>query len=510
MILIEKCYEAVVLSLEFIAYSDQFARLNSFLKHHTIVNIRVDLTQRFIWRSGDMSQAMRSMIQKYNVPGPRYTSYPTVPYWQEVDFSLQAWQDSLKQSFLQSNQSEGISLYIHLPYCESLCTFCGCHKQVTKRHEVEQPYIQAVLKEWDLYCQLLVEKPLIKEIHLGGGTPTFFSPEHLTQLIEGILAQANVAPEHEFSFEGHPNNTTQKHLQALYDVGFRRVSYGVQDYNENVQKAIHRIQPFEHVQKATAWAREIGYTSVSHDLVFGLPFQSLEDVLNTIDQTHRLRPDRLALYSYAHVPWIKGNGQRGFKDADVPKDELKRQCYEEAKHKLLEHGYHEIGMDHFALDSDGMYQAFRQGALHRNFMGYTASKTQVMIGLGVSSISDSWYSFAQNEKKIEDYYARLAANEIPVVKGHILNVEDLKVRQHILNLMCRFTTSWADVEMQFAEIDEVLVQLAEMAQDGLIEIQDTSVTVLEKGKPFVRNICMAFDLRLKRKMPESRIFSMTI
>lgn len=451
-----------------------------------------------------------SLIQKYNIPGPRYTSYPTVPYWEEAQFSLEQWKQTLKTSFAESNSTEGISLYIHLPFCESLCTFCGCHKRVTKKHEMEQPYIQAVLKEWSLYCDLLEEKPCIKEIHLGGGTPTFFSPVHLTQMIKGILAQAETAEQYEFSFEGHPNNTTREHLQALYDLGFRRVSYGVQDYNETVQKAIHRIQPFEHVEQVTQWAREIGYSSISHDLVFGLPFQNLDDVLNTIDQTNRLRPDRLAFYSYAHVPWIKGNGQRGFKDHDVPKDEVKRQCYEEGKNKLLAQGYHEIGMDHFALENDAMYQSFQAGTLHRNFMGYTASKTQVMIGLGISSISDSWYSFAQNEKKLEDYYARLENNEIPVYRGHILSAEDLMIRRHILNLMCSFQTSWADPSMQFPELAEVLGQLEEMRDDGLLEIKPQSLRVTEQGKAFVRNICMAFDLHLKRRRPESRIFSMTI
>ncbi|WP_104505433.1 oxygen-independent coproporphyrinogen III oxidase [Acinetobacter indicus] len=457
-----------------------------------------------------MLKPASSLVQKYNVPGPRYTSYPTVPYWEEASFSREAWQQSLQRAFAESNASEGISLYIHLPFCESLCTFCGCHKRVTKRHEVEQPYIQAVLKEWDLYCQLLPDRPMIKEIHLGGGTPTFFSVAHLQQLIQGILAKAIVAPEHEFSFEGHPNNTTHEHLQALYDLGFRRVSYGVQDYNEKVQKAIHRIQPYEHVQRVTEWARDIGYTSISHDLVFGLPFQNLDDVLNTIQQTTQLNPDRLAFYSYAHVPWIKGNGQRGFKDDDVPKDELKRTLYEEGKKKLLAHGYHEIGMDHFALKSDAMYQAFQQGSLHRNFMGYTASKTQLMIGLGLSSISDSWYSFAQNEKTLEDYYARLEQNEIPVFRGHVLTAEDLMIRRHILNLMCSFQTSWAEPEMQFPELPEVLKQLEEMQEDGLLTLFEDHLQVTEQGKPFVRNICMAFDLRLKRKVPSTRIFSMTI
>lgn len=451
-----------------------------------------------------------SLVQKYNVPGPRYTSYPTVPYWGDSTFSLELWKQSLKKSFDESNLKEGISLYIHLPFCESLCTFCGCHKRVTKRHEVEQPYIKAVLKEWDLYCELLINKPVIKEIHLGGGTPTFFSVEHIQQLIQGILNKSDIAEVHEFSFEGHPNNTTKEHLKALYDLGFRRVSYGVQDYNERVQKAIHRIQPFESVERVTQWARQIGYESISHDLVFGLPFQNLEDVLNTIEQTNTLMPDRLAFYSYAHVPWIKGNGQRGFKDADVPKDDLKRQCYEDGKKKLLENGYHEIGMDHFALEKDGMYQSFQEGTLHRNFMGYTASKTQLMIGLGVSSISDSWYSFAQNEKVLEDYYARLDNNEIPVFRGHILSTEDLIIRKHILNMMCSFKTSWADQSMYFPEVHDVISQLNEMQNDGLLEIQENGLSITEKGRPFVRNICMAFDLRMKRKVPNTQIFSMTI
>lgn len=460
-----------------------------------------------IW--GSLMQ-QHSLIQKYNVPGPRYTSYPTVPYWEEDQFSLDRWKASLKRAFDESNGTEGISLYIHLPFCESLCTFCGCHKKVTKKHDVERPYIQAVLQEWDLYCQLLEDKPIIKEIHLGGGTPTFFAPEHLTQLLQGILAKADIAAVHEFSFEGHPNNTSREHLQALYDLGFRRVSYGVQDYNETVQKAIHRIQPYENVEQVTQWAREIGYTSISHDLVFGLPFQRLDDVLHTIQQTKRLMPDRLAFYSYAHVPWIKGNGQRGFKDADVPKDSMKRQCYEEGKKLLLAEGYKEIGMDHFALPSDAMHEAFLQGSLHRNFMGYTASKTQVMIGLGLSSISDSWYSFAQNEKKIEDYYARLEQGEIPVYRGHILSDEDLIIRKHILNLMCSFETSWQEESMAVPELSEILASLEEMQADGLLKLHPQRIEVLDAGKPFVRNICMAFDLRLKRKMPENRIFSMTI
>jgi oxygen-independent coproporphyrinogen-3 oxidase len=451
-----------------------------------------------------------SLIQKYNVPGPRYTSYPTVPYWEENLFSLEQWKSTFIKSFNESSASEGISLYIHLPFCESMCTFCGCNKRITKNHEVENPYILAVLKEWNLYCDLLPNKPIIKEIHLGGGTPTFFTPENLEALINGIFTRAIKAKEHEFSFEGHPNNTTRRHLQSLYDLGFKRVSFGVQDYSSKVQTAIHRIQPFHNVAKVTFWAKEIGYTSIGHDLIFGLPFQTLNDVIDTIDKTKSLSPDRLAFYSYAHVPWIKGNGQRGFKGEDLPKDDEKRQLYEAGKNRLSQNNYHEIGMDHFALETDSMFDSFQKGNLHRNFMGYTSSKTQLMIGLGVSSISDSWYSFAQNEKTIEDYYKRLDANELPVFRGHILTDEDLIIRKHILNLMCQFETSWKNDSDFFPELPEIINQLHEMETDGLVKISRQLIQVTEKGKPFVRNICMAFDLRLKRNLPQTDLFSMTV
>lgn len=451
-----------------------------------------------------------SLIQKYNVPGPRYTSYPTVPYWDETDFSDEIWAETLKKSFQASNSSEGISLYIHLPFCESLCTFCGCNKRITKNHSVENPYIAAVLKEWTLYCKILGEKPTIKEIHLGGGTPTFFSTKNLEDLINGIFVHAKKAKDHEFSFEGHPNNTSHEHLRKLYDLGFRRVSFGVQDYSEKVQKAIHRLQPFHNVAKVTFWAREIGYTSIGHDIIFGLPFQEIEDVIDTIEKTKSLQPDRLAFYSYAHVPWIKGNGQRGFNDEDIPKDDKKRMLYEKGKKLLYENGYHEIGMDHFALETDSLYDAFQNGTLHRNFMGYSSSKTQLMIGLGVSSISDSWYSFAQNVKNLEDYYQILEWNKLPVFRGHLLTNEDLIIRKHILNLMCQFETSWKNKEDYFNEIPDVLIQLKEMENDGLLVVNNYGITVTEKGKPYVRNICMAFDLRLKRKAPETALFSMTI
>jgi oxygen-independent coproporphyrinogen-3 oxidase len=280
-----------------------------------------------------------SLINKYNIAGPRYTSYPTVPYWEEATFSYSNWIKTTQKSFDQSNSNEGISIYIHLPFCESMCTFCGCHKRITKNHDLEHPYIEAVLKEWQLYTNLFNEKPNIKELHLGGGTPTFFSEQNLEQLVNGIFSFAKKSENCEMSFEGHPNNTTKEHLATLFNLGFRRVSFGVQDYSDKVQKAINRIQPFANVAKVTYWAKEIGYTSVSHDIIYGLPFQTIENVIDTIEKTKSLSPDRLAFYSYAHVPWIKGNGQRGFNDKDVPKDEEKRKLYEIGKSLLSENGY---------------------------------------------------------------------------------------------------------------------------------------------------------------------------
>lgn len=452
---------------------------------------------------------MNSLIDKYNIPGPRYTSYPTVPFWDDASFTSDLWQQSVLRTFNETNDSEGISIYIHLPFCEQLCTFCACHKRITKQHSVETPYLESVLKEWDLYVKLFGRTPKIKELHLGGGTPTFFSPENLRILLEGIFAKAEIAENPQFSFEGHPNNTTREHLQTLYDLGFRRASFGVQDYDPKVQKAINRIQPFENVKNVTEMAREIGYEGVSHDLVFGLPFHTWEKMEFTIRKTLELKPDRLAFYSYAHVPWIKGVGQRGFDENDLPSGEEKRKLYENGKKLLEELGYIEVGMDHFALPHDDLYQSMISGDIHRNFMGYSSSKTKLMVGLGMSAISDSWYAFAQSNKSVEEYQKIVEEGIIPVVKGHILNEEDLVIRQHILNLMCRLETSW-DLQTSFPEIENALEALKEMEADGLVEISDNTIKITEKGRAFTRNVAMTFDLRMMRNKPETRIFSMTI
>ncbi|MDG1841222.1 MAG: oxygen-independent coproporphyrinogen III oxidase [Crocinitomicaceae bacterium] len=452
---------------------------------------------------------IEALINKYNVPGPRYTSYPTVPYWKDKIIDTEKWLASVCETYDNSKET-GISIYIHLPFCENLCTFCGCHKHITRRHSVEEDYIQLVLKEWKIYVNALSTKPLIKEIHLGGGTPTFFSPENLKILLDGILKHSTLSENAELGFEGHPNNTTKEHLKTLYALSFRRVSYGVQDYNPKIQKAINRIQPFENVEKVHDLAKKIGYTSISHDLVFGLPHQNMDHISESIRLTNLLKPDRISLYSYAHVPWIKGVGQRGFKDEDIPKGDEKRALYELSKKLLLQNGYHEIGMDHFALESDSLYDAYVNKRLHRNFMGYTTNTTSLMIGLGMSSISDSWGAFAQNVKSVKEYTALVNENNLPVFRGHFLSEDDLFIRKHILNLMCHFST---DIDAEFRNhhfFKSILKKLDPLQQDGLIEFSSSQINVTELGRIFIRNICMCFDIYLDNKLKSQNTFSKTI
>ncbi|NMM48208.1 oxygen-independent coproporphyrinogen III oxidase [Marinigracilibium pacificum] len=449
------------------------------------------------------------LIRKYNVAGPRYTSYPTVPYWNEEKFNSEEYISRLKQQFRETN-NEGNAIYMHLPFCESLCTFCGCNKRITKNHSVESPYLEALAKEWNLYLDALEAKPKINALHLGGGTPTFFSPLNLHKFLSEWLKTVELADKYEFSFEGHPNNTTREHLEALYELGFKRVSYGVQDLDHTVQVAINRIQPLENVVRAIKEAREVGYESVNVDLVYGLPFQKVEHVENTIKEISILKPDRIAFYSYAHVPWIKGNGQRKFTEEDLPAPEVKRKMYEYGKELLLKYGYIEIGMDHFALPEDELSKAMENGELFRNFMGYTVGTSKVMVGLGVSSIGDCWTGFAQNEKSLEDYYEALENNRLPIMRGHLLGSEDLTIRKIILDLMCNFKHEWAEDDFTTLNFANLLSRLKPMVDDQLVKLTEKGIMITRKGRPFVRNVCMAFDLRLHRNKPEMNLFSSTI
>lgn len=449
---------------------------------------------------------MGRLIDKYNVPGPRYTSYPTVPFWDDSP-SEKDWKGLVKQSFEAYNDDEGVSIYIHLPYCESLCTFCGCTTRITVNHNVEEPYVDVLLAEWKLYTDLFERPPKVKEIHLGGGTPTFFSPGNLSRLIQGIQQTSQMDDQAEMSFEASPRNTSKEHLRVLHDVGFDRVSFGIQDFDPVVQKTINRIQTFSQVKLVTDWARQIGYRSVNFDLVYGLPFQTETSIEHTIDMVNLLRPDRIAYYSYAHVPWVKP-GQRSFTEKDLPDGELKHRMYVLGKTMLTKAGYIEVGMDHFALPDEELTRAFRRGEMHRNFMGYTTQPSKLMIGLGVSAIGDTWTAFGQNVKVVEEYLELIKKGKFPIFRGHKLTDEDLMLRKLILDIMCHFKADLKDIRSELQEGN--LSALEEMERDNILHIENDQLEVTRSGRPYVRNICMAFDQRLIRNKPGTQIFSMTV
>ena len=440
-------------------------------------------------------QIETSLAEKYNIPVPRYTSYPTVPHWKE-GIDTDAWKNSFVKSFTEGNPKDGISLYIHLPFCESLCTYCGCTKRITTNHSVENEYIDAVLAEWRIYRNLMPSPPVIRELHLGGGTPTFFSPANLGKLVKGLLKNAVLHPQYSSSLEGHPNNTRREHLDVLYGLGFRRVSYGVQDLNIEVQRLIHRIQPFEHVQKATADAREAGFTSVNFDLIYGLPGQSPERLARTIKDALTLSPDRVAFYSYAHVPQVSCN-QRLIDEKLLPSASEKLELYLQGRRLFMDHGYTDIGMDHFSLPGDELYAAWMGGRLHRNFMGYTVQKSSLLLGLGMSAISDIADAYAQNSKSLTDYYRAISAGRLPTTKGFFLQREDKVFRRHILDIACKGKTT---VDPQWSAIfnEWTLPQLRHLEKDGLVTVQGNDIRLTATGNSFLRHVCKAFDLRLLR------------
>lgn len=439
-------------------------------------------------------QEIEKLIQKYNVPVPRYTSYPTVPMWEYSKQLDEAWPRLVQQVYKETNAQKGISMYIHLPFCEQLCTYCGCTQHITRNHGVEPAYIEALLKEWKFYTRVFESPHNIREMHLGGGTPTFFSPENLQYLLSRIFEGGTPYENPDFSFEGHPNTTTRAHLDTLYEMGFRRVSFGVQDFDEKVQMTINRIQPYENVVQATRNAREAGYQSVNFDLVYGLPFQHLAVIEDTIHKVLDLMPDRIAFYSYAHVPW-KRPGQRKYTEADLPDNAYKRALYEKGREMLMQAGYCEIGMDHFALPHDSLYKALEAKKLHRNFMGYTIFETDLMIGLGMSAISDARYAFAQNVKKVREYQERLDAGASTLINGHILTEEDLRIQGIIKEIICQGGVAFENHNWKEFLHAQAIQKLEEMVSEGLIELNDNSLRVTATGKPFIRNICSVFDTR---------------
>jgi oxygen-independent coproporphyrinogen III oxidase len=451
------------------------------------------------------------LLKKYDVPGPRYTSYPTVLYWDRTPTEAE-WVASLAAGLDEAEAlGEGAAIYVHIPFCRSLCTYCGCNSRITCNSSVGLPYVRDVLKEWDSYRERLGRERSIplSEMHFGGGTPTFLTPAELEELISGILSTVVLTPEAEFSIESDPRVTTREHLTTLARLGFRRLSLGIQDFDPVVQRAVNRVQTEAQVRAVTEEARAAGFTSINYDLIYGLPFQTRASVERTVAAVREQRPDRIAFYAYAHVPWFKP-GQRHFTEADLPRGDEKRALYELGRVMLEEAGYREIGMDHFALETDSLWRASQEGALHRNFMGYTSRHVAPLFGLGVSSIGDSWTAFAQNEKVVETYAARVRRGELPVFRGHLLDREDLVLRRHILSLMTRFVADWSDPADYVPFLDTVAASLVEPRRDGLARLSAARCEIPEEGKTFLRNICMAFDARLARKTDASHQFSRTV
>lgn len=430
------------------------------------------------------------LVEKYNVAVPRYTSYPPVPNWSGQQ-TKREWLDHI--GLCLRNNEEGISLYIHLPYCEQLCTYCGCNKRITKNHAVEEPYIQKLMEEWENYVALSGKDFLkIKELHFGGGTPTFFSPQNLELLLQGIFSKGILTHDAALSFEAHPNSTTREHLLSLYAFGFRRISIGVQDLSPLIMKAINRFQTKAEIEQVTGWARSIGYTSVNYDLIYGLPFQTLDDINITMDFVREMMPDRIAFYGYAHVPW-KSAGQRAFSDEDVPGGVEKYHLKQEGYDRLDKMGYKLIGMDHFALSTDSLFENFISGKMHRNFMGYTDQKTDVLLGLGASSISETPQMYAQNEKSIETYFQLMEESGTAANKFHRMTTAQVKTKNHILNLMCTYQTSFENNEEEQVHLSLKSDVLDDLRSDGLIKWEGKRLMIKEKGKDFIRNICAAID-----------------
>jgi oxygen-independent coproporphyrinogen-3 oxidase len=447
---------------------------------------------------------VNDLFAKYDVPAPRYTSYPTVPFWSDMP-TTEEWLNELEKAF--NDQSATWSLYFHLPFCESLCTFCACNTVITRNHGREEGYKGLLRKEWSYYVERIPkmrERPLLG-VHLGGGTPTFFEPDNLRQILQPILSQANIDHDRfEASVEVHPGHTTREHLATLRELGFTRISIGVQDFDPEVQRIVNRHQPYEVTKTCTDMARELGYTSVNYDLIYGLPKQTLDRFAESVDKVIELRPDRIALYSFALVPWIKP-AQRSYTDEDIPKAGEKRALYEMARQKLENAGYVEIGMDHFALPHDGMAKAQREGTLHRNFQGYTETRTSVLLGLGVSAISEAPTCFHQNEKAFPVYERRVLQGEIPTFRGHLLSEEDRELREQILKFMTQF-----EVELHDNQPEEAEKFLSSLIDDRLVEVRDQRLTLTERGRPFLRNACMFFDYRLRRQQPQAKTFSQAL
>lgn len=440
----------------------------------------------------------------YDKAIPRYTSYPTVPAWDTAAFSIDKWFTALKGE-------KGVKLYIHLPYCEQLCTYCGCNKRITVNHAVEEPYIDIVLKEWELWKTKLPHNFTIDEIHLGGGTPTFFSAAMLQKLIDGLTKGVTVVNP-EFSIELHPAVTTVNQVKVLYQLGFRRFSIGVQCSDSKVLKAINRFQTLEQISRITTEIRALEGTSINWDLVYGLPHQSFTSITDTLEWVAQFKPDRIAWYGYAHVPW-KSKAQRGFSEEDLPSPTVRFQMQQMGTLKLQDLGYMAIGIDHFALPTDNLAVAYKQGTLNRNFMGYTHSEPGTIIGLGCSAISESSAGFAQNEPTVEGYIEHIAKDQFAIVKGHLHTKSDTKIGQHITELMCMGATHFSMIEESEDWFWPFMQRTKALESDGLLrwENGNSNLIISENARVLSRIVAFQLDLRYwENEKPIAQQFSKAV
>lgn len=418
----------------------------------------------------------QSLIEKYDIQAPRYTSYPPVPYWEKSP-SEEEWFQDIEKTFLSKGRSADI--YIHIPFCRQICHYCGCNRIASSNNDLMDKYVSTLLLEWEMYGKRLGDFS-IASLHLGGGTPTWLKEELLDRLLQGISSA-----QFSGSVEVDPRVTSKNHLKILYKKGLRRLSMGIQDFHPEVQKKIGRIQELETVKNLVLEVREIGFEELNFDLIFGLPSQTEESLTWTFNQVAKLRPDTIAFYSFAYVPHFAKN-QSNIDLADVPQGSEKRKLYELGRELLFKNGYIEIGMDHFSLPSSSLAKALREKKLTRSFMGYTVRKAPVLIGLGCSSISSSSLSFIQNEKDISKYSEAIHQGHLSIFKGHKQTDEDLETEKIIQDIMCL-----GEANIPCSK----LIGLDDFLTDQLIQLKGEMLVVTEEGRPFLRNIAYAFDHR---------------
>ena len=455
-----------------------------------------------------MSFLTPELLSRFDIPGPRYTSYPTADRFVEA-----CAQSNLHQALDMRTQGVGhknrpLSIYVHIPFCESLCYYCACNKIITKHHEKAEPYLRYLTKEVALYTDAIGTGQSVSQLHLGGGTPTFLSDTELSSLMSMLKRNFNFVAGGEYSVEVDPRTVNAERLALLFELGFNRLSFGVQDFDPEVQKAVHRIQPVEQVFALVASARKIGFESVNVDLIYGLPKQSPESFDRTLKQINELRPDRIALYAYAHLP-ERFKPQRRIVAAELPVASSKIAMLSRSMDALMAAGYVYVGMDHFALPVDALAVAKRQGRLHRNFQGYSTQPDCDLIGLGVSSIGRMGSTYSQNAKTMDEYVDMLDQAQLPVVKGLALSRDDQIRRAWIMAIMCQghvqfdvFNEAWLiDAQSYFSE---ELLQLQSMQSQGLLELSEQGLHVTPMGWFFVRGVAMVFDKYLQADRNRTR------